>query len=86
MLSLAELAVTYALGSELLLNTIKARMGSTIRGRLEGSLLYTPAVSDLGVIWCHVLNVAGSRRHGQYHSRPPRGQPALHAWSVSDLG
>lgn len=43
MLVLADLAVSYALSSELLLSTIKARAGTTIRGRLEGGLLYTPA-------------------------------------------
>jgi hypothetical protein len=42
-LSLSDLAVTYALSAELLQNTIKARVGSAIRGRLEGVLLFTPA-------------------------------------------
>lgn len=43
MLSLADLAVTYALQTELLRSTISSRMGSIIQGQLEGGLLYTPA-------------------------------------------
>lgn len=42
-LSLADLAVTYSLNTELLRSTISSRMGSIIEGQLEGGLLYTPA-------------------------------------------
>jgi len=42
-LSLADLAITYSLNTELLRSTISSRMGSTIKGQLEGGLLYTPA-------------------------------------------
>jgi hypothetical protein len=42
-LSLADLAVTYSLQTELLRSTISSRMSSIIQGQLEGGLLYTPA-------------------------------------------
>ncbi|GBF94592.1 hypothetical protein Rsub_06707 [Raphidocelis subcapitata] len=42
-LVLSDLAASYALSSELLLSTMKSRAGASIRGRLEGGLLYTPA-------------------------------------------
>lgn len=42
-LSLADLAVAYSLNTELLRSTISSRMGSIIKGQLEGGLLYTPA-------------------------------------------
>lgn len=43
MLSMADLAITYSLNTELLRSTISSRMGSTIKGQLDGALLYTPA-------------------------------------------
>ncbi len=48
MVAVSDLAVSYGLGSELLLSAVSARMASAggrdlVRGRLEGGLLYTPA-------------------------------------------
>lgn len=43
MLSAGDLAQRFKLGTDLLLNTVRARLGSTIHGQLEGQLLYTPA-------------------------------------------
>lgn len=40
---LATLAAQFALGSELLMSVVTARMNKTIHGRLEGGLLYTSA-------------------------------------------
>ncbi|KAI8468856.1 MAG: hypothetical protein J3K34DRAFT_294179 [Monoraphidium minutum] len=44
-LGIADLAVSYGLGSELLLSALRPRAGAAgpLRGRLEGQLLYTPA-------------------------------------------
>lgn len=42
-ISMADLAITYSLNTELLRNIISTRMGSIILGQLDGSLLYTPA-------------------------------------------
>ena len=43
MVNLADLALQYALGSELLSAAITRRVGTVIHGRLDGGLLYTPA-------------------------------------------
>ena len=43
MVSLVDLAMQYGLGAELLSSAVTKRVGSVIRGRLEGGLLYTPA-------------------------------------------
>ena len=40
---LGDLAAQFALGSELLMSIISARMNKMIHGRLEGGLLYTSA-------------------------------------------
>jgi len=42
-LSVAELAVNYALSAELLRSLVEARVGGAIHGRMDGSLIYTPA-------------------------------------------
>ena len=43
MVSMSDLALQYALGTELLATAVSRRVGTVIRGRLEGGLLYTPA-------------------------------------------
>ena len=43
MVSMSDLALQYALGTELLASAVSRRVGTVIRGRLEGGLLYTPA-------------------------------------------
>ena len=43
MVSLVDLAMQYGLGAELLSAAVTKRVGSVIRGRMEGGLLYTPA-------------------------------------------
>ncbi|KXZ55512.1 hypothetical protein GPECTOR_2g1061 [Gonium pectorale] len=40
-LSVGELAAQYGLATELVMNVVTTRLGSTINGRLEGGLLYT---------------------------------------------
>ena len=42
MVHMGDLALQYNLGSELLSAAITSRMGSIIRGRIDGGLLYTP--------------------------------------------
>lgn len=42
-IALAEIAAQYQVGSELLVNVLEPRLGSMIKGRLEGGQLYTPA-------------------------------------------
>ncbi|KAM0044788.1 putative E3 UFM1-protein ligase 1 [Helianthus debilis subsp. tardiflorus] len=42
-IALAEIAVQYQVGSELLVTVLEPRLGSMIKGRLEGGQLYTPA-------------------------------------------
>jgi hypothetical protein len=41
--AIGNLAKQFALGGELLLSVVTARMGSGIQGRLEGGLIFTPA-------------------------------------------
>ncbi len=72
-LSLSDLAVQYALSSQLLLSTIKERLGTAIRGRLEGSLLYTPS---------YVRNLKAQLRGALRGAAAPVSIPAL----VKDLG
>ncbi|KAG1674314.1 hypothetical protein FOA52_013503, partial [Chlamydomonas sp. UWO 241] len=43
MVSVADLALQYALATEMVLQAVQPRMGRIITGRLEGPLLYTPA-------------------------------------------
>ncbi len=43
MVGMADLALQYGLGTELLASAVTRRVGSHIHGRLEGGLLYTPA-------------------------------------------
>ena len=43
MVAMGELARRYALAAELLQAAVGPRVGSAIRGRLEGGLLYTAA-------------------------------------------
>ncbi|KAI7751445.1 hypothetical protein M8C21_001181 [Ambrosia artemisiifolia] len=42
-IALAEIAAQYQVGSELLVTVLEPRLGSLIKGRLEGGQLYTPA-------------------------------------------
>ncbi|KAK9065902.1 hypothetical protein SSX86_015304 [Deinandra increscens subsp. villosa] len=42
-IALAEIAAQYQVGSELLVTVLEPRIGSLIKGRLEGGQLYTPA-------------------------------------------
>ncbi|XP_071715518.1 E3 UFM1-protein ligase 1 homolog [Rutidosis leptorrhynchoides] len=42
-IALAEIAAQYQVGSELLVSVLEPRIGSMIKGRLEGGQLYTPA-------------------------------------------
>lgn len=42
-IALAELAAQLHVGSELLTSVLEPRLGSTVKGRLEGGQLYTPA-------------------------------------------
>lgn len=42
-IALAEIAAQYQVGSELLVSVLEPRLGSMIKGRLEGGQLYTPA-------------------------------------------
>lgn len=42
-IALAEIAAQLQVGSELLVNVLEPRIGSLIKGRLEGGQLYTPA-------------------------------------------
>lgn len=41
--SIGDLARQFALGGDLVLSVISARMGSLIQGRLEAGLIFTPA-------------------------------------------
>lgn len=68
MLSLADLAVSYALSSELLRSTITARLGTAIAGQLEGGLLYTPA---------YVRNIKAQLRGALRGTAAPVGLPSL---------
>ena len=43
MLPMSDLAAQYGLSAELLYSTVSKRVGTYIKGRLEGGLLYTPA-------------------------------------------
>nr|XP_043635591.1 E3 UFM1-protein ligase 1 homolog [Erigeron canadensis] len=42
-IALAEIAAQYQVGSELLVTVLEPRLGSKVKGRLEGGQLYTPA-------------------------------------------
>ncbi|GFR49317.1 hypothetical protein Agub_g11343, partial [Astrephomene gubernaculifera] len=42
-LNIGELAAQYGLATEMVLSVVSSRLGSTINGRLEGGLLYTPS-------------------------------------------
>ncbi|MQM06836.1 hypothetical protein Taro_039665, partial [Colocasia esculenta] len=42
-IALAEIAAQYHVGSELVLSVLEPRMGTLVKGRLEGGQLYTPA-------------------------------------------
>lgn len=42
-MAMGDLARRFNLASDLLLPVVTARLGSLIRGRLEGGLLFTPA-------------------------------------------
>lgn len=68
MLSLADLAVSYALNTELLRATISSRMGTIIVGQLEGSLLHTPA---------YVRNIKAQLRGALRGTAAPVALPAL---------
>jgi len=72
-LRLSDLATTYALSSERLLGTIKDRIGTAIHGRLEGSLLYTPA---------YVRNLKAQLRGALRGAAAPLTLPSL----VRELG
>ncbi len=41
--AVADLALQYGLGTELLASAVGSRVGQVIRGKLEGGLIYTPA-------------------------------------------
>ena len=43
MVSVADLARQFALAGDLVLSMVGPRMGSSIQGRLEAGLLFTPA-------------------------------------------
>lgn len=43
MVHMGDLALQYNLGTELLATAVTRRVGTVIRGRVDGGLLYTPA-------------------------------------------
>ncbi|WIA08065.1 hypothetical protein OEZ85_007531 [Tetradesmus obliquus] len=72
-LSMADLAVTYSLNTELLRSTVSSRMGSTISGKLDAGLLYTPA---------YVRNIKAQLRGALRGTAAPVALTSL----VKDLG
>ncbi|CAM8879117.1 unnamed protein product [Rhodiola kirilowii] len=46
-IALAELAAQLQVGSELMASVLEPRLGTTVKGRLEGGQLYTPGVEPL---------------------------------------
>ena len=71
--SLADLAISYTLNTELLIKVLSSRIGSSIQGKLDGGLLYTPA---------YVRNIKSQLRGALRGCTSPLSIPAL----VKDLG
>eukprot|EP00882_Tetradesmus_deserticola_P015384 GHRQ01016391.1.p1 GENE.GHRQ01016391.1~~GHRQ01016391.1.p1 ORF type:complete len:342 (-),score=133.95 GHRQ01016391.1:88-1038(-) len=70
---MADLAVTYSLNTELLRSTVSSRMGSTIQGKADAGLLYTPA---------YVRNIKAQLRGALRGTAAPVALTSL----VKDLG
>jgi hypothetical protein len=71
--NLAELAISYSLNTELLLNVLTARIGAQLQGKLEAGMLYTPA---------YVRNIKAQLRGGLRAAAAPVALTAL----VKELG
>ena len=53
--AMGDRARRFRLGSDLLLPVVTARLGTLIRGRLEGGLLFTPAYIARVRVWYSML-------------------------------
>lgn len=72
-MNLADLAISYSLNTELLMNTINSHMGTSIHGHMQGGLLYTAA---------YVRNIKAQLRGALRGVINPMSVPSL----IKDLG